>query len=68
MRKPSPLVPPRQPASTSWLDRRSFLIGAGVAGVAFGAAIDAALYANRSGSRTIRSGLRRCGLSSLPAR
>ena len=39
MRKPSPLVPP---ASTSLLDRRGFLIGAGVAGVACGAAIDAA--------------------------
>ena len=34
--------PPQQPASTSLLDRRAFLIGAGVAGVAFGAAIDAA--------------------------
>jgi FtsP/CotA-like multicopper oxidase with cupredoxin domain len=42
MRKPSPLVPPQQPASTSLLDRRAFLIGAGVAGVACGAAIDAA--------------------------
>ncbi len=42
MRKASPLVPPRQPASTSWLDRRGFLIGAGVAGMACGAAIDAA--------------------------
>ena len=42
MRKPSPLVPPRNPASTSWLDRRGFLIGAGVAGMASGAAIDAA--------------------------
>ena len=42
MRKPSPLVPPRQPASTSLLDRRGFLIGAGVAGVACGAAIDQA--------------------------
>ena len=42
MRKPSPLIPPRQPASTSWLDRRGFLIGAGVAGMACGAAIDAA--------------------------
>ena len=42
MRKPSPLVPPRKPASTSLLDRRAFLIGAGVAGVACGAAIDAA--------------------------
>jgi FtsP/CotA-like multicopper oxidase with cupredoxin domain len=40
MRKPSPLVPPPQP--TSWLDRRSFLIGAGVAGMACGAAIDEA--------------------------
>ena len=42
MRKPSPLAPPRQPASTSLLDRRSFLIGAGVAGLACGAAIDEA--------------------------
>jgi FtsP/CotA-like multicopper oxidase with cupredoxin domain len=42
MRKPSLLVPPRQPASPSLLDRRAFLIGAGVAGVACGAAIDAA--------------------------
>jgi FtsP/CotA-like multicopper oxidase with cupredoxin domain len=42
MRKPSPLVRPQQPASTSWLDRRGFLIGAGVAGMACGAAIDAA--------------------------
>jgi FtsP/CotA-like multicopper oxidase with cupredoxin domain len=42
MRKPSPLVPPRRPASTSWMDRRAFLIGAGVAGVACGAAIDEA--------------------------
>jgi FtsP/CotA-like multicopper oxidase with cupredoxin domain len=42
MRKPSPLVPPRQPASTALLDRRAFLIGAGVAGMACGAAIDAA--------------------------
>jgi FtsP/CotA-like multicopper oxidase with cupredoxin domain len=42
MRKPSPLVPPQQPASTSLLDRRAFLIGAGVAGVACGAAIDEA--------------------------
>jgi FtsP/CotA-like multicopper oxidase with cupredoxin domain len=40
MRKPSPLIPPPQPAS--WLDRRGFLIGAGVAGMACGAAIDAA--------------------------
>jgi FtsP/CotA-like multicopper oxidase with cupredoxin domain len=31
-----------QPASTSLLDRRGFLIGAGVAGMAFGAAIDLA--------------------------
>ena len=42
MRKPSPLVPPRQPASTSWMDRRAFLVGAGVAGMASGAAIDEA--------------------------
>jgi len=42
MRKASPLLPPRKPASTSLLDRRSFLIGAGVAGVACGAAIDEA--------------------------
>ena len=41
MRKPSPLIPPRQPASL-WLDRRGFLIGAGVAGMACGAAIDEA--------------------------
>src|ERR1700733_5487337 len=39
MRKPSPLVPP---TSTSLLDRRAFLIGSGVAGMACGAAIDAA--------------------------
>jgi FtsP/CotA-like multicopper oxidase with cupredoxin domain len=42
MHKPSPLVPPQQPASTSLLDRRAFLVGAGVAGVACGAAIDEA--------------------------
>ncbi|HEX3494055.1 MAG TPA: multicopper oxidase domain-containing protein, partial [Methylocella sp.] len=42
MRKPSPLVPREKPGSTSLLDRRAFLIGAGVAGVASGAAIDAA--------------------------
>ena len=43
MRKPSPLVPPlKKPASTSLLDRRAFLVGAGVAGVACGAAIDVA--------------------------
>ena len=43
MPKPSPLVPPlKKPASTSLLDRRAFLVGAGVAGVACGAAIDVA--------------------------
>src|ERR1700730_2865613 len=40
MRGPS--TPPRNPASTSLLDRRGFLVGAGVAGMAFGAAIDKA--------------------------
>src|SRR3984957_4637322 len=34
--------PPRKPASASWMDRRGFLIGAGVAGMACGAAIDKA--------------------------
>src|SRR5271166_1053045 len=39
MRKTAPIVSERDPSSTSWLPRRSFLIGAGAAGMALGAAM-----------------------------
>src|SRR5271170_3906510 len=42
MLKPPPVVPPCNPARVSLLDRRGFLIGAGAAGVACGAAINEA--------------------------
>jgi FtsP/CotA-like multicopper oxidase with cupredoxin domain len=42
MHKSSPTGPAHRCASTSLLDRRGFLIGAGAAGMAFGAAIDLA--------------------------
>src|SRR6204780_3617250 len=42
MHKSSPIAPTHRSASTALLDRRGFLVGAGAAGMAFGAAIDVA--------------------------
>ena len=47
MRKPLLMLPSPRPASTSLLDRRGFLIGAGAAGMALGGADWRRLYAGR---------------------
>jgi hypothetical protein len=39
MSKAPPIVPSQLPASTSWINRRNFLIGAGAAGMTLGAAL-----------------------------